>query len=51
MNGYNIYRAKWVLPIFRPPIEDGAVVVSNGKIIKVDTYADISEKGIQGKMG
>jgi len=49
MNGYNIYRAKWVLPIFRPPIEDGAVVVSNGKIIKVDSYADISEKGIQGK--
>ena len=31
----HIYRARWVLPISQPPIEDGWVAVENGRIVGV----------------
>jgi len=49
LSNINIHRAKWVLPIVQPPIENGAVAVANGKIVRVGTYDNLKEKGIQGK--
>lgn len=31
----NLYRARWVLPIARPPVRDGWVLVENGRIAAV----------------
>ena len=41
-----IYTAKWVVPISRPPLENGAVVVKGGKIVEVDHVRNLytSEK-------
>jgi len=50
MNGFKIHRSKWVLPIVQPPIENGAVAVADGKIVRVGTYGELKEKGIQGKI-
>lgn len=49
MSGFKIHRAKWVLPIVQPPIENGAVAVASGKIVRAGTYDDLKEKGIQGE--
>ena len=48
MNKVFIHRAKWILPIVQPPIENGAVAVAEGKIVRVGTYDDLEEKGIKG---
>jgi cytosine/adenosine deaminase-related metal-dependent hydrolase len=37
-----ILRARWVLPIVRPPIEDGAVVVEHGRITSVGRWRVLS---------
>lgn len=34
-----LYRAPWVIPVATPPIQDGAVLVENGTILKVDKYS------------
>jgi aminodeoxyfutalosine deaminase len=34
----HLYRASWVIPVATPPIQDGAVLVENGTILKVDRY-------------
>ena len=34
-----LYRAPWVVPVEKPPIRNGAILVENGTILKVDTYA------------
>ncbi|MBC8317127.1 MAG: amidohydrolase family protein [Desulfobulbaceae bacterium] len=33
-----LYRAPWVIPVATPPIQDGAVLVQNGNILKVGTF-------------
>jgi 5-methylthioadenosine/S-adenosylhomocysteine deaminase len=38
-----IYSARWVLPIISSPIEDGAVVVGDSKIIAVGSRDDIAK--------
>ncbi len=50
MNGCEIHRAKWILPIVRPPIENGAVALSEGRILRTGTYEDLKEKGIKGRV-
>ncbi len=37
----NIHRAKWVFPVSSPPIQDGAVVVSEGTIRRVGRFTDL----------
>ncbi|MDL1955600.1 MAG: amidohydrolase family protein [Candidatus Desulfofervidus auxilii] len=44
MNGFKIHRAKWILPIFCPPIENGAIAISQGKILEVGNYKEIRKK-------
>lgn len=39
-----IYSARWVLPIISPPIEDGAVVVGDSKIVAVGSRDDIATR-------
>lgn len=34
------YRAAWVLPISRPPIQGGVVTIENNRIVSVDAEAD-----------
>jgi len=34
-----LYRAPWVIPVATPPIPDGAVLVENGIILKVDSFS------------
>jgi cytosine/adenosine deaminase-related metal-dependent hydrolase len=41
-----IYRARWVLPMVSPPLEDGAVLVSDGVIRQVGRYLDLSRKSM-----
>jgi cytosine/adenosine deaminase-related metal-dependent hydrolase len=36
----HVYRARWVIPVSRPPIEDGAVAVEGGRIAWVGPAAD-----------
>jgi len=38
------YRAQWVLPISRPPIEDGAIAIQGNKIIAVGTATELCEQ-------
>jgi aminodeoxyfutalosine deaminase len=44
-----ILRARIVVPVSRPPIEDGAVVTSNGRIESVGRFNDL-RKGVTGSM-
>lgn len=44
MNGYKVFRAKFIYPVIRPPICDGAVVVKDGKILSVDKFSEIKKK-------
>jgi aminodeoxyfutalosine deaminase len=37
----HLYRAPWVIPVAIPPIKDGAVLVDNGTILKVDRYTTL----------
>jgi cytosine/adenosine deaminase-related metal-dependent hydrolase len=37
-----LYRARFLLPITAPPIEDGAVVIENGCICAVDTHSKLT---------
>jgi len=37
-----IHRARWVLPLATPPIENGAVVVANGRIISTGQVHDVT---------
>jgi 5-methylthioadenosine/S-adenosylhomocysteine deaminase len=39
-----IYSARWVLPVSSPPIEDGAVAISAGRIVGVGPRSLIMEK-------
>lgn len=39
-----IYRAKWVLPIDRPPLENGAVLVRGHRIVSVDKFAALQRE-------
>ncbi len=43
MNGSSkiIHRARWVIPIDKPSLEDGAVAVSAGRIVDVGRFADV----------
>ncbi len=50
MNKIFTHRAKWILPIVQPPIENGAVAVAEGKILRAGTYDDLKEKGIKGEL-
>lgn len=43
-----ILRARVVLPISRPPIEDGAVLVSGNRIAQVGRWADFSAHAAEG---
>ena len=40
-----ILRAKWVLPVSQPPIEDGAVVVAGNLITAVGRWRDLAGNG------
>src|SRR5690242_608483 len=40
-----ILRARVVLPISQPPIEDGAVVISGNRITRVGPWKDFSTEG------
>ncbi len=44
MSGFNIYRAKFVYPVIRKPISDGAVVVKDSQILSVDEFKEIKKK-------
>jgi 5-methylthioadenosine/S-adenosylhomocysteine deaminase len=37
-----IYSARWVLPIISPPIEDGAVVIGDSKIVALGSRSDMA---------
>ncbi|WP_417909869.1 amidohydrolase family protein [Candidatus Electronema sp. PJ] len=37
-----IHRAPWLLPICRPPIQDGGLVVGNGKILAAGAFREIA---------
>lgn len=37
-----IYRAKWIVPVATPPIENGCVTVADGKVLAVGNSKDIS---------
>ncbi|CAK8715413.1 MAG: Cytosine/adenosine deaminase [Candidatus Electronema aureum] len=36
-----VHRAPWLLPISQPPIADGGLVISNGKLLAVGRFRDI----------
>jgi cytosine/adenosine deaminase-related metal-dependent hydrolase len=40
------YRAAWVLPISRPPIEGGVITIENNRIVSVDAEADGSAEDL-----
>lgn len=37
-----LYRARFLLPITVPPVEDGALVIANGRICAVDTHSKLT---------
>jgi cytosine/adenosine deaminase-related metal-dependent hydrolase len=39
-----IYRARWLLPMSSPPIEDGSVVVRAGIVLAVGAYSDLKQE-------
>lgn len=40
-NGQSILRARWVLPITAPPLEEGEVVIEEGKIVEVRQQSNL----------
>jgi aminodeoxyfutalosine deaminase len=40
-----VYRARWVLPVTSPPIERGAIVVEDGRIVAVGPAEDVGGVG------
>ncbi len=42
-----VHRARVVLSMDGPPLEDGAVVVADGGIVAVDRFADIDVAGAE----
>ncbi len=40
-----LHRAPLVVPVTQPPIEDGAILVENGRIVNVGSYADLKGQG------
>ena len=39
-----IFQSRWIVPVSKDPIENGAIVVKNEKIVDVDTIDEIREK-------
>ncbi len=46
-NTIKAFRARWVVPVSQPPIEDGVVVIENDKIIKVDSITQIDSRFVE----
>lgn len=43
-----LHRAAWVVPVTRPPIDDGAVLVNRGSIVDVGKYGDLKSNKAAG---